>query len=125
MAKDTPCSPQSCGPETGCPMDPVLQAVTGRWTTLILWQLVSEGRLRFGELMGLIPKISAKVLTDRLRGLERQGIVRRIQKPTIPPEVSYEMTDRGLELHTALRAMHDVALSWDSAGWTPDAGFPD
>ncbi len=109
----------------GCPMDPVLKAVTGRWTTSILWQLSCEGPLRFGELMGLMPQISAKVLTDRLRMLEKNGVVLRIQKSTIPPEVSYELTEQGRDLHQALRSLHEVALKWDAAGWVPDKGFPD
>lgn len=107
-----------------CPMDPVLKAVTGRWTTTILWHLSSEGPLRFGALMGLIPEISAKVLTDRLKMLEKNGIVLRTQKPTIPPEVSYEMTEHGRDLHQALRSLHEVALKWDAEGWKPGEGFP-
>ncbi|MEM1302309.1 MAG: helix-turn-helix domain-containing protein [Pseudomonadota bacterium] len=107
-----------------CPMDDVLGSVTGRWTTYILWLLDKEGPLRFGELMGLMPRISAKVLTDRLRLLERQGIVIRTQKPTIPPEVSYALSPQGAQLRTALLALHDVALNWRDQGWTPEAGFP-
>ena len=108
-----------------CPMDPVLKAVTGRWTTTILWHLSSEGPLRFGALMGLMPEISAKVLTDRLKMLEKNGIVLRTQKPTIPPEVSYEMTEHGRDLHQALRSLHEVALKWDAEGWKPGEGFPE
>lgn len=106
-------------------MDPVLRVVTGRWTTTVLWHLSNEGSLRFGELMGLMPDISAKVLTDRLRMLEKNGIVLRIQKSTIPPEVSYEMTEHGRDLHLALRSLHEVALKWDAEGWQPNTGFPD
>ncbi|MBT8153694.1 helix-turn-helix transcriptional regulator [Epibacterium ulvae] len=109
----------------GCPMDPVLKAVTGRWTTTILWNLSTESPLRFGELMGLMPAISAKVLTDRLRMLEQNGIVLRTQKSTIPPEVSYELTTHGQDLHQALRSLHEVALKWNAEGWVPGQGFPE
>lgn len=108
-----------------CPMDPLLQRITGRWTTYILWLLANEGPLRFGALMALMPKISAKVLTDRLRTLERNGIVLRTQKPTIPPEVSYELTAHGHDLETALHSLHRVALKWHDLGWVEDKGFPD
>jgi DNA-binding HxlR family transcriptional regulator len=106
-------------------MDPVLRVVTGRWTTRILWHLVSEGPLRFGELMGLMPEISAKVLTDRLRMLEKNGRVLRTQKPTIPPEVSYQLTSEGQDLHKALAALNQVALKWGDLGWEIDKGFPE
>lgn len=108
-----------------CPMDPLLQRITGRWTTYILWLLANEGPLRFGALMALMPKISAKVLTDRLRTLEMNGIVLRTQKPTIPPEVSYELTQHGHDLEAALKSIHAVALKWQDIGWEADKGFPD
>lgn len=108
-----------------CPVDPLLRTITGRWTTYILWLLFNEGRLRFGELMGLMPDISAKVLTDRLRMLEGNGIILRTQKPTIPPQVSYELTTHGLALHDVIKALNDVAIEWEAAGWQADKGFPD
>ncbi|MEE2945017.1 MAG: helix-turn-helix domain-containing protein [Pseudomonadota bacterium] len=108
----------------GCPVDPLLRTITGRWTTHILWLLHTEGTLRFGELMGLMPDISAKVLTDRLRMLERNGIVLRTQKQTIPPQVSYELTKQGQDLHVVVRALNAVAVEWQALGWQPDKGFP-
>lgn len=108
-----------------CPMDPLLKRITGRWTTYILWLLANEGPLRFGALMALMPKISAKVLTDRLRTLEHNGIVVRTQKPTIPPEVSYALTPHGHDLEAALHALHTVALKWQDLGWEADKGFPE
>ncbi len=112
-------------PANECPMDPLLRAVTGRWTTYILWLLANEGPVRFGELMGLMPKISAKVLTDRLRMLEKNGIVLREQKSTIPPEVSYQLTPQGRDLLGALQALNRVAREWERAGWSLDRGFPE
>ncbi|MGR3714676.1 MAG: winged helix-turn-helix transcriptional regulator [Shimia sp.] len=108
-----------------CPMDPLLRAVTGRWTTYILWRLVQEGSLRFGELMGLVPSISAKVLVDRLRMLERNDLLIRTQKDTIPPEVSYELTEDGKALHASLKGLHLIALDWRARGWQLDEGFPE
>ncbi|MFY0597370.1 MAG: helix-turn-helix transcriptional regulator [Cognatishimia sp.] len=108
-----------------CPVDPLLRTITGRWTTYILWLLFNEGRLRFGELMGLMPDISAKVLTDRLRMLEENGIILRTHKPTIPPQVSYELTAHGHALHDVIKALNDVAIEWEAAGWEANKGFPD
>ncbi|SHH75527.1 winged helix-turn-helix transcriptional regulator [Cognatishimia maritima] len=108
-----------------CPVDPLLRTITGRWTTYILWMLFTEGPLRFGELMGLMPDISAKVLTERLRMLERNGIVLRTQLQTIPPQVSYELTEQGRALNDVIRALNAVAVEWQSIGWEPDKGFPE
>lgn len=95
-----------------CPMDSILRMVMGPWTTYILWLLDTEGALRFGELKARMPKISSKVLTERLRHLEACGLVHRDYRATIPPTVTYSMTPRGRELHGVLRGLHDVALKW-------------
>ncbi|MEL6640089.1 MAG: helix-turn-helix domain-containing protein [Pseudomonadota bacterium] len=107
-----------------CPMEGILQAVTGRWTPYILWLLETEGPLRFGELMGLMPRISSKVLTQRLRQLEDQGLLLRTQLQTMPLQVSYELTQEGHELRDALGSLHTIGQSWQARGWTPAAGFP-
>ena len=51
----------------GCPVDVVLKQISGPWTTHILWLLRTHGILRFGELRRLLPDISPKMLTDRLK----------------------------------------------------------
>ncbi|MEM1049211.1 MAG: helix-turn-helix domain-containing protein [Pseudomonadota bacterium] len=95
-----------------CPMDSLLRLLMGSWTTYILWLLGTEGTLRFGQLKALMPKISSKVLTDRLRHLERAGLVHRDYRPTIPPTVSYSLTARALELREVLEGLNDIALRW-------------
>ena len=107
-----------------CPMDPLLRAVSGRWTLYILWLLRSEGPQRFGALKTQIPGISAKMLTERLRGLEAAGLITREVVPTIPPQVTYAMSCRGAELHRALDGLHQVAEKWQGEGWTLEAGGP-
>lgn len=72
-----------------------------------------------------MPDISAKVLTERLRMLERNGIVLRTQLQTIPPQVSYELTEQGRALNDVIRALNAVAVEWQSIGWEPDKGFPE
>ena len=111
--------------EMNCPMERILQAVTGRWTPYILWLLETEGPLRFGELMGLMPKISSKVLTQRLRQLEDQGLLSRTQLQTMPLQVSYELTPEGHELRNALGSLHEIGMLWQDRGWSPEKGFPD
>lgn len=96
----------------GCPLDLVLKIISGEWTTHILWTLGRNGPTRHGQLRRLVEGISTKVLTQRLRSLEEAGIVYRDHKPTVPPEVTYGLTARGLELDAALRSLEPLAERW-------------
>lgn len=78
----------------------------------ILWVLDTQGILRFGELRRKIDGISPKVLTQRLRRLEEIGIVSRHYESTIPPQVSYELTERGKELSKPLYDLCELASRW-------------
>lgn len=85
-------------PETACPIAPVVDIVFSRWTTPILWALHRFGRQRFVELARRLPTITPKVLTQRLRQLERDGLVTRTYHPEVPPRVEYEISELGLSL---------------------------
>ncbi len=78
----------------------------------ILWILDTEGCLRFGELHRKVKGISTKVLTERLKMLEEIGILHRHYEPTIPPQVSYKLTERGKELSQPLYQLCDLASRW-------------
>src|SRR3546814_14065825 len=81
-----------------------MQVLGGAWTPNIIWNL-SGGPRRFSELRVDIPKVSAKVLTARLRALEAKGVVVREVKPTSPPSVEYSLTDLGQQLVPAINAI--------------------
>jgi DNA-binding HxlR family transcriptional regulator len=85
-------------PEQACPISPVVDIVFSRWTTPILWSLNEYGRQRFVELERRITAITPKVLTQRLRQLERDGLVVRTYYPEVPPRVEYEISELGLSL---------------------------
>jgi DNA-binding HxlR family transcriptional regulator len=85
-------------PELACPVTPVVDIVFSRWTTPILWALHTYGRQRFVELERRITRITPKVLTERLRRLERDGLVIRTYHPEVPPRVEYEISDLGRSL---------------------------
>jgi DNA-binding HxlR family transcriptional regulator len=78
----------------------------------ILCVLDKHGVLRFGELRRQVEGISPKVLTDRLRMLETIGLVQRDYQPTIPPIVTYQLTERGKELSQPLYHLYDLAVRW-------------
>lgn len=85
-------------PEHACPISPVVDILFSRWTTPILWVLNEFGRQRFVELERRIGTITPKVLTQRLRQLERDGLVVRTYHPEVPPRVEYEISDLGRSL---------------------------
>ncbi|MGC8504692.1 MAG: winged helix-turn-helix transcriptional regulator [Acidithiobacillus sp.] len=93
-------------------MDSLLRLLMGPWTTYILWILRNQGPLRFGALQRAVGKISARVLTERLRLLEEAGIIYRDYRPTVPPEVSYGLTERGQELGNVLDGLDQLARRW-------------
>ncbi|WP_433012028.1 winged helix-turn-helix transcriptional regulator [Kribbella sp. CA-294648] len=114
-------------PELACPISPVVDIVFSRWTTPILWSLHTFGRLRFVELERRIPGITPKVLTQRLRQLERDGMVVRTYYPEVPPRVEYEISELGRSLAplfahlaewagTNLDHVEQARRSYDDAG---------
>lgn len=98
---------QSPPPPNECPLSKCMEVLGGAWTPNVIWNL-SGGPRRFNELRIDIPKVSAKVLTARLRQLETKGVVLREVKPTSPPSVEYSLTDLGEQLVPAINAIADV-----------------
>ncbi|WP_461012924.1 winged helix-turn-helix transcriptional regulator [Streptosporangium sandarakinum] len=74
--------------EANCRAREILDRVGDKWSVVVLYQL-STGTMRFTELLRAIPGISQRMLTVALRGLERDGLVRRTVHPVIPPHVDY------------------------------------
>jgi DNA-binding HxlR family transcriptional regulator len=86
-----------------CPLSRALDVIGERWTLVIVQELLAEPR-RYGALLDRLPGISTSVLADRLRRLERAGVVAR-QPGAVGAGVVYALTARGQELEEALRAL--------------------
>lgn len=97
-----------------CPMDFILRMLMGPWTTYILYNLKTHGPQRFGELKRRVSGISAKMLTERLRTLEGAGLVRRHYEATIPPKVTYSLTQRGHELDGVMATLAEIGSRWEA-----------
>ena len=85
----------------------------------ILWSLSTNGPLRFGVLKKNIEGISSRVLTERLRTLEGAGFVFRNYEPTIPPAVTYGITERMKDIEKVLAQLEGLARKWHSEGSQP------
>jgi len=106
-------SPSSRGElECVCPADIVLDALGSRWATCIIKRIGQHGTLHFGALKRTIPGISKKVLSARLHGLERAGILRRELRPLARPEIHYSFTRRGRELKKVLDGLQKLGARW-------------
>jgi DNA-binding HxlR family transcriptional regulator len=82
----------------------VLARVGDKWSVLII-VLLGDGPKRFNEIKRMVGGISQRMLTLTLRGLERDGLVKRTQFPTIPPRVDYELTQLGRSLWDAVKPL--------------------
>ena len=91
-----------------CPTRQVLDRVADKWSVLIVRRL-STGTMRFAQLRRAIDGISQKVLTNTLRGLERDGIVTRRVYASVPPKVEYSLTDLGRSLCVLVAGICDWA----------------
>ncbi|MEU7033108.1 helix-turn-helix domain-containing protein [Streptomyces sp. NPDC046237] len=85
----------------------IFSDVANKWALLII-EFLGERTLRFSELRNEVEGISHKMLTQNLRMLERNGLVRRTVHPTVPPRVEYELTQPG----RALRETIDGLCDW-------------
>jgi DNA-binding HxlR family transcriptional regulator len=88
-----------------------VELIGGRWTGALI-HLLMNGRLRFAELRTAVPEISDRMLSERLRELETEGIVERIVVPDTPVRVEYELTEKGHALEQALAAVGKWAERW-------------
>jgi DNA-binding HxlR family transcriptional regulator len=92
-----------------------IELIGKRWTGAILSALTA-GRLRFGELAESIPGVSDRLLSQRLRELEENGLVARSVEEGAPVRVSYELTEMGRDLEPAIAELEQWAQRWELAG---------
>jgi DNA-binding HxlR family transcriptional regulator len=100
-------------------MGGLLEVLTRPWTMHILWVLSANGPTRFGALRRQIEGISSRVLTERLRLLERNQFIYRDYEPTIPPSVTYGITQRMKDIQKVLGELDQLARKWQQKDAPP------
>jgi DNA-binding HxlR family transcriptional regulator len=101
-------------PSDCCPhFHSAVELVGKRWTGAILYVLLRNGGpMRFSEIAHAVPDLSDRLLSERMKELERSGIVDRRVSATSPVRVDYELTERGRELDPALAELKRWADRW-------------
>lgn len=89
---------------TDCPVEYTATLIGNKWKIIILRDLLT-GTKRYSELTRSVVGISAKVLTENLKDLERAGIISRTVYPVVPPKVEYSLTKKGEDLKNVIKAM--------------------
>jgi DNA-binding HxlR family transcriptional regulator len=93
-----------------CPTVDATQMLTKRWTVLLVKKLL-DGPQRFSEMEGSL-LISGRILSERLRELELEELIKRHVYPDIPVRVEYELTDKGRAMKPIIQEIEKWALAW-------------
>ncbi|MFD0407970.1 winged helix-turn-helix transcriptional regulator [Kitasatospora sp. NPDC127116] len=102
-------------PEPDCPVEVALAAVAGRWTTLVLRELM-HGPASYGELRERLPEISSKVLAERLQALGERELVVRERRRGFPVRTSYRLTPAGEALRPLLVELYRTGVALAGRG---------
>lgn len=97
-----------------CPkFEAAFELLGKRWTGLIIRSLLS-GPKRFTDFQQIIPGLSARMLTERFKELEENGIIKREVFPEMPVRIEYALTDKGRDLEKAMNEIQNWADKWTS-----------
>lgn len=96
--------------DSGCPVAAAATVFDGKWTSLILRDLLS-GTKRYSELQRSLTGISPRMLAARLAMLEEKGLVAKTIYPTVPPKTEYALTDTGLRAKAVIMAMTEFGAA--------------
>ena len=85
-----------------CPLEGIIDVISKKWALLIINAIGNKGKLRFNSLMEYLGRISPKTLSDTLKELQAEGLIKRESFAEIPPRVEYSLTEDGVELRKSI-----------------------
>ena len=119
MTATAAASHQSDGPPC-CPYyHEAIELIGRRWTGAIISVLLDREPLRFSDISACVPDLSDRLLSERVKELERRGLVERRVEPGPPVRVQYSLTPMGRDLAPAVSELHGWAQRWMPAGAAP------
>lgn len=92
-------------PSDECGIQYTLTKIGGKWKPLILWYLAKFGVKRYGEIRRYIPEVTNKMLSQQLKELAEDKLIKKKDYQTVPPKVEYKITNEGLTLVPILELM--------------------
>jgi len=112
MQEESSCA---CRPEEGevclCPLEGIIHTISKKWSLQIVAVIGNHKKLRYNEILAKLGGISPKSLTDRLRELEQEGLIKREAFAEIPPRVEYSLTKDGEALRRSVMPLMEWASS--------------
>jgi DNA-binding HxlR family transcriptional regulator len=115
MSKETRCKHEETEHACLCPLKGIIDVISKKWTLLIINTLGNYGKLRFNSLMKEFGTISPKTLSDTLKNLQAEGLVKKEIFNEIPPRVEYSLTEDGKELRKNIIPLLIWATKRDNA----------
>jgi len=99
-------------PLLSCPIYCVIEKLSKKWSLLILGTFMKGKKLRFSEIIELLPKLNSRILSQRLSELEQEGLIVRTVSQMKPIMISYEITRKGMALQEVFEHYADWAKTW-------------
>lgn len=99
-----------------CPVDEAARIIGQKWTLQIVHELLDHPSRRFCEMQEALGGVNPSTLSSRLKMLEEEGLVRRVQVSAIPPHVEYSLTQMGHELSPVINAVTKWSNTWLCGG---------
>ncbi len=115
-------SEKTSSPKT-CPIDGVIDIISRKWSLLVINTLGNYQQARFKDILSHLKEVSPKTLSETLKKLHREGLVKRESYAEIPPRVEYSLTEEGISLWKAIIPL----LNWTVQRGTSHGkiGIPD
>ena len=123
MKQRKPTAARGCGLRSSCPIANALDLVGDKWTLLVVRDLMFLGKRRYGEFSQSPESIPSNILADRLKRLEKTGLVTKKPYQQNPVRYEYRLTKQGAALFPVLREMIRWANKHIPGTATPPPGF--